>query len=102
MRLRNYVKDGVEIVEDRAAEVGDGDRADVGPGVGSLRDVGIEQLPLELTRRLRSRLGNVLTKKKIEENSVTVSARIRIVPSTSETARFPRSDRERVRRRCFD
>jgi hypothetical protein len=32
-------------------------------------------------------VGNVLTKKKIEENRVTVSARRRIVPTTSETPR---------------
>jgi len=43
----------------------------------------------------------VLTKKKIDENSVTVRASSRIVPTTSETARaFRGRGTPAVRRRC--
>jgi hypothetical protein len=43
--------------------------------------------------------GKVLTKKKIDEKRVTVRARSRIVPTTSETPRRPRRlDRPRLNR----
>ena len=101
MRLRDNINRGIEIVDDRSAEMGDREVANVRPGIGPLGSEGVVELPWNWEAGWVAGFGNVLTKKKIDEKRVTVNARIRIVPRTSETPRLLRSARARCVR-CFD